>query len=64
MSNCENVLLSPICSWADVAYEIYNTDGHLASASQYGHEMYANMLENIFSNTTAYEETILCLLGM
>ena len=31
-----------IFSWDDVAYGIYETDGHVSNASEYGHDVYAN----------------------
>ena len=52
----------PVCSWDDVAYGIYETAGCMEISSEYGHDMYANTLENIFSNTTSCEETIFCVL--
>ena len=42
---------------------MYNTDGRVASASEYGCGMYANALENVSSNTTSCEETIFRVLG-
>ena len=38
----------PVCSWDDVAYGIYETDGRIAIASEYGRDVYANAVEYIF----------------
>ena len=56
--------MSPVCSWYDVTYRIYKTSGCIASASEYGHDVYANTLERVSSNTMSCEETILHLLVM
>ena len=44
-SNCEKVIMLPVCSWDDVAYGIYETDGRIVSASKYGSDVYANALD-------------------
>ena len=62
-SNCAKVIMSPVCSWDDAVYGIYDTDGHVASASEYGCDMYDHVLEKVFPNTTSCEETIFCVLG-
>ena len=46
-SNCAKVMMQPVCSWDDTAYEIYETAGRTAIASEYGHDVYAHALENI-----------------
>ena len=63
-SNCAKVIMSPLCSWDYVAYRICENSGCIASASEYGLDVYANALENIFSNTTSCEENIFHVLGM
>ena len=55
-SNCSKVIISPVFSWDDVAYRMYNTNGRVPSAYEYEHEVYANALENVLSNTTSFEE--------
>ena len=55
--------MSPVCSWDDVVYGIYNTAGRIAIAYEYGRGMYAKVLENVSSNTTTFEETSLRVLG-
>ena len=55
--------MSPVCSWYDVAYRIYETAGRIESASEYGRDVYANALENVSSNTTSCEENIFRVLG-
>ena len=55
--------MSRVCSWDDLAYGIYDTDGHIVSDSEYKRDMYANALENILSNRTSCEETIFHVLG-
>ena len=45
-----------ICSCDDVVYGLYKSAGRIASASKYGHDMYANAIENVSSNTTSCEE--------
>ena len=62
-SNYSKVIMSPVYSWYDVAYGIYETSGHIASASEYGIDVYDNSLENISSNTISCEETIFRALG-
>ena len=54
-SNCAKVIMLPVCSWYDVAYRIYENVGLMASASQYGHYVYANVLERVLSDTTSRE---------
>ena len=49
--------------WDDVACVIYETADCVASASEYGRDVYSSPLENILSNTTSCEETILCVRG-
>ena len=44
--------MSPVCSLYDVAYVIYDNDGHIASDSEYGCDVYSNVLENVSSNIT------------
>ena len=39
--------MSPVCLWDDVAYGIYDTDGRIPSASEYGFDVYANALESV-----------------
>ena len=55
--------MSPDCSWYDVAYKIYETADRIASASEYGSDVYANTLENVLSNKTSCEDTIFRVLG-
>ena len=45
-------------------YGIYETAGRVASASEYGCDVYANSLENVSSNKTSREETIKRVLRM
>ena len=35
-TNFEKVIMSPVCSREDVAYGMYDTTGHISSASEYG----------------------------
>ena len=46
-SNCTKVLIPPVFSWDDVPYRVYETDGCTRSISEYGHDVYANALENV-----------------
>ena len=62
-SKCSKAIMSPVCSWDDAVYVIYNTYGCIASASEYSSDIYANALETLSSNTTSFEKTILCVLG-
>ena len=57
-SNCEKVIISLFCSWADVAYGIYKTDGCIVSASECGRDLYDIALKIVLLNTTLCEETI------
>ena len=41
----------------------YVADGHIAIASEYGHDIYATALEKLSSNTTSYEDIIFLFLG-
>ena len=43
-SNCEKVIMLPVCSWEDVEYRMNDTAGCVASASEYGHGVYTNAL--------------------
>ena len=43
--NCVNVIISSVCSFEDVAYGMYDTTGHIATASEYGCDVYANVLD-------------------
>ena len=36
-----------VWSWDDAAYRIYDNDGRIARASEYGRDVYANALENV-----------------
>ena len=62
-SNCEKVIILPVYSWDYVAYVMYNTNGLIVSASEYGYDVYTNSLENVSSNTTPCEEAIFCVIG-
>ena len=62
-SKYSKVIMSPFCSWDDVAYGIYKTAGCVMIASEYGRDIYANALEKYLSNTTSCEETIFRVLG-
>ena len=53
----------PVFTWENVTYGMYETDGCIKSDSEYGHEVYANALENVLSYTTSCEETIFCVIG-
>ena len=44
-SNCAKVIISPFFSWYVVEYGIYNTAGWIASASEYGLDVYAKALD-------------------
>ena len=57
-SKCSKVIMLPVCSWNYSAYGMYETTGCVASASEYGHDVYANSLENIFSNAMPCGEAI------
>ena len=46
-SNCEKVIISPVCSWYDVGYGIYETPGRIVSASIYRRDVYVNVIENV-----------------
>ena len=52
-SKCAKFIMLPVCSWNDVAYRIYNSASHIASASEYRRDVYSNALENILSNKTS-----------
>ena len=43
----------PVFLWDNVAYIIYKIDGYISSDSEYGHDIYANTIENVLSNTTS-----------
>ena len=43
-SNCAKVIISPVCSWEDTAYVIYDTAGRVSSAYEYGRDVYAKAL--------------------
>ena len=62
-SNCVNVITSSLCYLEDVIYGVYVTSGHIAIASEYGHDVYNNALEKLSSNTTSYDEIIFLVLG-
>ena len=62
-SSCAKVIISPVCSWDDVSYEIYENYGRITSDSGFRRDVYANALENHSSNTMSCEETILRVLG-
>ena len=34
----------PVCLWSDAAYGMYDTAGHVASASEYERGVYSNSL--------------------
>ena len=40
-------IISPVCSFEDVAYGMYKNSGQIDIASEYGCEVYANVLEKI-----------------
>ena len=61
--NCAKVIISPVFSWDDVSYEIYENYGRITSDSGFRRDVYANALENHSSNTMSCEETILRVLG-
>ena len=44
-SNCAKVIMPSVCSWYDAAYGIYDTSCHIARASEYRRDVYANALE-------------------
>ena len=56
-------MMFPVDSLNDLAYGIYETAGCIVRASEYGHDMHANPLKIVFSNTTTCEETILCVIS-
>ena len=62
-SKCAKVIMSPVCSWSDVAYRIYNNSGLVSSVSEYGCDVYADAQENVSSNTTSCEEYDFRVLG-
>ena len=43
-SNCAYVIILPVCSIEDIAQGMYDTAGHIAIASEYGCDVYANAL--------------------
>ena len=51
-------------SFEDVAYGMYDTDGRIATASEYGFDVYTKALDKLSSKTTSYEDTILRVCGM
>ena len=57
-SNCAKVIIFPVFSCDDSEYRIHKTDVCVASASEYGHDMFANAIENSSLITTSCEETI------
>ena len=40
-----NVIISPVCSFGDVAQGVYVTAGRIAIVSEYGRGVYANVLD-------------------
>ena len=62
-SKCAKFIMSKVCSWHDVSYEIYNTSGFISSASEYVCDVYDNTLENVLANTTSCEGNVFCVLG-
>ena len=62
-SNCAKVTTLPVCSCYNVAYIIHKTSGCIESASEYRSDVYANTLENVFSNTASCEENNFRALG-
>ena len=61
-SKCVNVIIFPVCSFEDVAQGIYDIDGCIAIAYEYGRDVYANSLEKLSSKTTSYEDIIFLVL--
>ena len=62
-SNCTKFMMSPFFLWDDASYGIYETNGCVATPSEYGCDVYDNALENVFSNTTQCEKTIFFVIG-
>ena len=62
-SNCANVIISPVWSFKDLSYGMYETTGCIDIPSEYGCDVYAKALETISSKSTLYEDTILPLWG-
>ena len=55
--------MPPVCSRDDVAYRIYDSAGHVTSASEYVRAVYANAQEMFLSNTTSCEENLFFVIG-
>ena len=62
-SKCANVITLHVCSFEDVAYGVYVTAGRIAIASEYGRDVYDNVLETISSKTTSYDDITFLVLG-
>ena len=63
-SNCANVIISSVYSFEYLAQGIYDTDGRIDIASEYGRDIYANALEFLSSKTTSYKNIIFFVCGM
>ena len=62
-SNYAEVIISPVFSWDDVAYERYQTADCVASAFEYVCDMYYNALGFPPPNTTSCDKNIFCVVG-
>ena len=57
------MIILPVCSLEYVAQGVYVTARHIDIASEYGHDIYANTLDEISSKTTSYEDIIFLVVG-
>ena len=61
-SNFTKVVMPLFYSRYDLAQRMYKSDGRITSASEYVHDLYANLLDFFLLNTTSCEQTIFYLL--
>ena len=57
------MIISPVFYLKDVALGVYDSAGRIAIASEYGCEIYSNILDFLLSKTTSYEDIIFLVLG-
>ena len=52
------MIISPVCSFEDVTYGMYNTSIRIYIASEYGCDVYTKALDKLSSKMTSYEDTL------
>ena len=52
------MIILPVFSLEDIAYGVYDTAVIIAIASEYGCDVYDNVLEKLSSKTASYEDII------